>query len=325
MTIRMLATTALCAGLALTTAQAVSAQTIIRAGHGAQAGHPTQFGLVKLAELVQERTNGAVVIEVYPDRQLGEEREMVEGLQLGTVDMVVTSTGPVGSFVPEFSVIDLPFLFESSEHAYAVFDGEIGQDLLAQFDDAGIVGLAIWENGWRHLTTNTPVETPADLQGMKLRTMQNPVHMAAFETFGASPIPMAWGEVFTSLSQGVIDAQENPITVIYTNNLWEVQKSVTMTGHVYGPHVALFSKVVWDGLPEEAREAIIGSIAEATAFQRETSARLEAEQIELLKQNGMEIAEVDLAPFREAAGTVYSRFEADFDPALIERIRAAAN
>lgn len=325
MNIRNAIATGLATGLILGTASLAQAQTVIRAGHGAQSGHPTHFGLVKLAELVEERTDGAVVIEVYPDRQLGEEREMVEGLQLGTVDMVVTSTGPVGSFVPEFTVIDLPFLFESSEHAYRVFDGEIGQELLAGFEPAGIVGLAIWENGWRHLTTNIPVESPADLQGMKLRTMQNPVHMAAFENFGASPIPMAWGEVFTSLSQGVIDAQENPITIIYTNNLWEVQKNVTMTGHVYGPHVALFSKVVWDGLPEEAREAIIASMPEATAYQRETSARLEAEQIELLKENGMQVSEIDLTPFREAAGAVYAQFEADFDPALIERIRAAAN
>lgn len=325
MHIRNAVAAGLATGLILCAGSFAQAQTIIRAGHGAQSGHPTHFGLVKLAELVEERTDGAVKIEVYPDRQLGEEREMVEGLQLGTVDMVVTSTGPVDSFVPEFSVIDLPFLFESSEHAYTVFDGEIGQELLGQFDDAGIVGLAIWENGWRHLTTNIPVDEPSDLAGMKLRTMQNPVHMAAFENFGASPIPMAWGEVFTSLSQGVIDAQENPITIIYTNNLWEVQSNVTMTGHVYGPHVVLFSESVWDGLPEEAREAITASMPEATAYQRETSARLEAEQIELLRENGMVVSDVDLAPFREAASAVYAQFESQFDPETIERIRAAAN
>jgi TRAP-type transport system periplasmic protein len=313
----------LAAGLALTAA-AAQADTVIRAGHGAQVGHPTHLGLVHLAELVKERTNGEVTIEVYPDRQLGEEREMVEGLQLGTVDMAVVSTGPLGSFVPEISVLDLPFLFESNEHAYAVFDGEIGEGLLANFEDAGILGLAIWENGWRHLTTNEPVDAPADLEGMKLRTMQNPVHIAAFEALGASPIPMAWGEVFTSLSQGVIDAQENPITIIYTNNLWEVQKNVTMTGHVYGPHVVMFSRAVWDGLPPEAQEAITGAMAETTAYQREQSHRLEAEQIELLKENGMTVAEIDTGPFREAASAVYAEFEDQFDPALLERIRAEA-
>lgn len=325
MLIRQFAAIGLVAALMTSASGVAQAQTVIRAGHGAQTGHPTHLGLLRLAELVGERANGEVTIEVYPDRQLGEEREMVEGLQIGTVDMAVVSTGPLGSFVPEIGVLDLPFLFEDSGHAYAVFDGEIGQDLLAQFQDADIQGLAIWENGWRQLTTNTPVDAPDDLAGMKLRTMQNPVHMAAFETLGASPIPMAWGEVFTSLSQGVIDAQENPITIIYTNNLWEVQKYVTMTGHVYGPHVVMFSKPIWDGLPEEARTVILETLPEVTAYQREQSQKLEAEQIELLKENGMTVSEIDLAPFREAATQVYSDFEGQFDPALIDRIRAEAD
>lgn len=206
---------ALTAGLA--TAQA---ETVINIGHGVQTGHPTHIGLLKLAELVQERSNGEIVVKVYPDRQLGEEREMVEGLQLGTVEMTVVSTGPIVNFLPEAGILDLPFLFENLAHAYKVFDGDIGQELLGKFDSADMVGLAIWENGWRHLSSKKPVQSPTDLTGMKLRTMQNPIHMRAFEEFGASPVPMAWGEVFTSLGQGVIDGQENPITIFYTNSLW---------------------------------------------------------------------------------------------------------
>ncbi|MCJ8150162.1 TRAP transporter substrate-binding protein [Shinella sedimenti] len=298
------------------------AQTVVNIGHGVQTGHPTHIGLLKLAELVKERTDGKVVIQVYPDRQLGEEREMVEGLQLGTVEMTVVSTGPVVNFVPEAGVLDLPFLFENSAHAYKVFDGDIGKELLAKFDGADMVGLAIWENGWRHLSAKKAVEKPSDLSGMKLRTMQNPVHMRAFEALGASPIPMAWGEVFTSLGQGVIDGQENPITIFYTNSLWEVQSHIALTGHVYGPHMVLASKSVWESWPEEVRTAVLEALPDATAFQRSESLRLETEQAELLRERGVNIAKIDTTPFREKAQAVYSSF--DFDPALLERIRAVA-
>jgi TRAP-type transport system periplasmic protein len=297
-------------------------EIVIKAGHGTQTAHPSHLGLVKFAELAAQKTGGAVKVEIYPDRQLGEEREMVEGLQLGSVDMAVVSTGPLLSFVPEIGVIDLPFLFEDSQHAYRVLDGEVGRTLLGKLEDKGIVGLAWWENGWRHLTTNKPVKAPGDLAGMKLRTMQNPVHIAAFKEMGASPIPMAWGEVFTSLGQGVIDAQENPITIIYTNGLWEVQKYVTLTGHVYGPHAVMFSKAVWDGLPEEVQGQLREAAAEATAYQREQSAKLEAEQVEKLRANGMVVEAVDTAPFRAATATIADTAK-NIDPALLEAVRDA--
>lgn len=302
---------------------AAHAETVVNIGHGVQTGHPTHIGLMKLAELVQERSNGEVVIKVYPDRQLGEEREMVEGLQLGTVEMTVVSTGPVVNFLPEAGILDLPFLFKDSAHAYKVFDGDIGQELLRKFDEVDMVGLAVWENGWRHLSSKKPVTSPADLAGMKLRTMQNPIHMRAFEEFGASPVPMAWGEVFTSLGQGVIDGQENPITIFYTNSLWEVQSDIALTGHVYGPHMFLASKSVWESWPEEVRNVILEALPEATAFQRSESARLEAEQKTKLAEQGVKITEIDTAPFRDIAQGIYADF--DFDPAQIEAIRAAAD
>lgn len=253
--------------LALIAAGSAHAQEhTLRAGHGAQAQHPTQYGLEHFAELVAERTDGAVQVDVYPNRQLGEEREMVEGLQLGTVDLTVVSTGPLGGFSPEINVLDMPFLFRDSAHAYAVFDGEIGQSLLANFAAQQIEGLAIWENGWRHLTSNREVTEPSDLSGVRLRTMENQVHMDAFSELGANPMPMVWGEVYTSLEQGVIDAQENPITVIYTNQLWEVQDRVVMTQHVYGPHVFLASEMSLAQLPEEYRQIIREAAQDAAHF-----------------------------------------------------------
>lgn len=300
------------------------ATTIIKAGHGTQTAHPTHIALQKFAEIVAEKSKGDLKIEIYPDRQLGEEREMVEGLQLGTVDMAVVSTGPLVAFVPALGTVDLPFLFKSSEHAYKVLDGEVGQDLLAKFQDRGIVGLAWWENGWRSLTSKKEVKSPADLKGMKLRTMQNPVHIAAFKELGASPIPMVWGEVFTSLSQGVIDAQENPVTIVYSNSLWEVQKYMTLTRHVYGPHLVLFSQPVWDRLTPAQQTILKEALIEATTFQRQTSARLETEQLELLADKGMIVEQVDITPFQEATANTASAFK-NIDPAVVAKIKAAAN
>ncbi|WP_324764559.1 TRAP transporter substrate-binding protein (plasmid) [Sinorhizobium meliloti] len=309
------------AALATTLALPAAAETVIKAGHGTTTGHPTHFALVRFAELVSEKTNGDVKVEVYPDRQLGEEREMVEGLQFGSVDMAVVSTGPLLAFAPEIGIVDLPFLFRDSPHVYATLDGDVGKDLLGKFDTRGIHGLAWWENGWRHLTAKKEISKPEDLTGLKLRTMQNPVHMAAFEKLGASPVPMVWGEVFTSLGQGVIDAQENPITVIYVNSLWEVQSHLMLTGHVYGPHVALFSKMKWDSLTPEQQAAVSEAAAEATGFQREKAAELEKDYLAKLKEKGMTVVEIDTTSFRDALRDLAAS-QQNIDPALLEKIQS---
>lgn len=297
-------------------------QVTLKAGHGGQTGHATHAAMVRLAKMLQERTSGQVRMDVYPDRQLGEEREMVEGLQLGTVDMTAVSTGPLVSFVPQVGVLDLPFLFRDSAHAYAVLDGEVGREIMGRFPGRGMVGLGYWENGWRHMTSRNAVTTPADLRGMKLRTMQNPVHIAAFRNLGASPVPMVWGEVFTSLGQGVIDAQENPLSVVYLNSLWEVQKHVTLTSHLYGPHLVLFSKSRWDKLPASAREVITAAMPEVTASQRAEATRLDADAVAQLRAKGMTVSQVDIAPFQQAAQATYAQFKDRYDPALVARIQA---
>ena len=304
---------------------AVAQDYTIQAGHGAQRGHPTHLALERLAELVAERTDGRMEIAVFPDRQLGEEREMVEGLQFGTVDMTVVSTGPLGGFVPQINVLDLPFLFEDRDHAYAVFDGEVGRALLDRFDDIGIHAAAIWENGWRHLTSNIAVDAPDDLDGLKIRTMENAIHIAAFQALGAGPVPMVWGEVYTSLDQGVIDAQENPITVIYTNSLWEVQDYTTLTGHVYGPHLVLISRQTLDGLPDDLRQVLLDTVGEVTHYQREQSVAVESEQIELLRAEGMTINPVDTAAFRERMLAVHEEYQDRFGADLMDSIRRAAD
>lgn len=296
---------------------------VLKLGHGSQLKSPLQSTAEEFAKRVGERTKGKVKVEVYGNMQLGQERDMVEGLQLGTVDMAMVSTGPISGFAPGITVVDLPFLFKSEAHAYKVLDGEIGQGLLKQLEPKGIIGLAFLENGFRDITSNKKIVTPEDLKGVKLRTMENKVHMAAFKEMGAAPVPMVWGEVYTSLGQKVIDGQENPIHIIYANALWEVQKYVIKTGHFYTPYIFAASKKSLDKLPADLRKIVDDTAKEMAPFERNLVKTQAAEQTAHLKSKGMEIVEVDRALFQKASMPVYKQFESQFGKDLIDKIIAA--
>lgn len=290
--------------------------------HTTTADHPYTLGMVRYAELVKRRTNGRVAIQIHHSRQLGDERQVVEGLQLGTIQLTVTSTGPLGGFVPEMNVVDLPFLFRDADHAYKVLDGEIGRSLLDKFDAVGIKGLAYWENGFRHVTTaRKPVREPGDMKGLKIRVMENKVHQAAFRQLGADATPMAWGEVFTSLQQGLLDAQENPIPVIYTFKLDEVQKYVSLTAHVYSPAPLLLSKKTWDRMPPDIQQVMLDTAVEVAKYQRGLIHEQEQRQIGELRARGMTVIEhPDRAAFRQAMQPVFAQFQGQFGAELVQRI-----
>jgi tripartite ATP-independent transporter DctP family solute receptor len=248
---------------------------------------------------------------------------MVEGLQLGTIDLVVTSTGPLGGFVPKMFVVDLPFLFRDREHAYKVLDGPIGRDLLDAFSAKGIKGLAFWENGFRQITNNVrPIEKPEDLKGIKIRTMENKVHLASFKAFGASPTPMAWSEVYTALQQKTIDAQENPIAIIYHQKIFEVQKYLALTGHFYSPTPLLMSLKVFESLPKDIQKIMLDTAIECATYERNLLRDSEAKQIAEVKAKGMQVTTPNKKPFLDAAAPVYKEFEAQFGKETIDRIVA---
>lgn len=295
----------------------------LKAGHSLTEDHPYHIGLTQIAENVKERTDGRVNIEVFPLSQLGAERELTEALTLGTADMSISSTAPIANFYPEIGIVDLPFLFESREHAYKVLDGEIGQELLNGMEDVGIVGLAWGENGFRHITNaKKPIEKPEDLKGLKIRTQENPIHLDAFTALGAKPTPMAWTEALTALQQGVVDAQENPIVVADTYKLYEAnQKYMTLTGHVYSPAVIMFSKSVWDTLPAEYQDILSEEGKKAGDLIRELIEKSDEDSLKLVKENGMEVLEdVDVAPFRKAIKSVYEKYESEFGKDKIDAI-----
>ncbi|HZK18774.1 MAG TPA: TRAP transporter substrate-binding protein, partial [Clostridia bacterium] len=293
-------------------------------GHAVAESHPYHLGLEKFKELVEERTNGQIEIDLYANATLGSERDMIEGLQLGTIDFVVTSTGPVGNFIPEMNVVDLPFLFSSTEHAHKVLDGEVGQDLLKKFDDIEIVGLAFWENGFRHLTNSKhPVNVVEDIRGLKIRTMENAVHQDTFRHLGADPTPMAWGEVYSALQQKTIHGQENPIPIIYNMNIHEVQPYIALTGHFYSPTLLLMGQKSFNKLTDEQQDIVRKAAMEAAVYERAQIQEQEDEQLAKLEEAGAAITRPDRIALREATKPIYDKYEFNFGKELIDNILAA--
>jgi tripartite ATP-independent transporter DctP family solute receptor len=277
--------------------------------------HVYTMGAQKFADLISAGTNGRIKITVFPNGQLGKgERETLEGLQQGTVDMYAGSTGAMGNFVPAFNMLDVPFLFRDYAHVDKVLDGAIGQSLLDEMPKAQLHGLAFWENGFRNLTNSKrAIKTPDDVKGLKVRTMENQVHIEAWKALGATPTPMTWGEVYGALQQKVIDGQENPVAVIYTAKLNEVQKYLSMTRHVYSPALLAISEQRWKEMPKADQDLFVKTAKEVTAYQRSLGRDNEAKQLAELKSKGMEVIEtVDTAPWQAALKPVFDKYAAQY-------------
>ena len=277
------------------------------------------------AKEVEARTNGRYKIQNFYSGALGAERESIEGVQLGTMDLTMTSTGPVPNFVPEVAILDIPFLFRDYAHARSTLDGPIGQEMLLKFPPKGLVALAWGENGFRHMTNNKrPVNVPEDLKGLKMRTMENPVHIQAYKQFGILPTPMAFTEVFTALQQGTVDGQENPLSVISAGKLGQVQKHVSLTGHVYSPALILMSKGKWDKLSAADKEVFTAAAKEAVKANRARIDEDERRVVAELKGQGVTVVEVvDKAKFQTALAPTFVEFGKRFGQDNIDKIRNA--
>ncbi len=312
---------ALAAAALLGLTGAVSAQTTITIQHPLPVNSHYGAGATAFKETLERLTNNRIRVTIQRNDN---EREVLESIQIGTVDAGITSTGPVGNFVPVSRNLDIPFLFRDRTHAHGVLDGAIGNELLAAFQPRGMIGVAWLENGFRHLTNNRrEVRTPEEVQGLKVRTMENQVHMRAFQTLGALPTPMAFSELTTALQQGTVDGQENPIPVILGNNLNQVQRHLTLTGHVYSPAILVVSPAVWGRLSAADRAAVMEAGKAAAKANRDRVASDEATGVEELRRRGMTvITEVDRARFQAALAPAYAVYARELDGALIERIRA---
>ncbi len=279
-----------------------------------------QVAAEKFAELVSDYTDGAYAIDIYPNGVLGGERDMLESMQMGTLDMGIITSGPFINFSDAMGVLDMPFLFANGEEAYAVLDGDVGRELLDTLEDANLKGLAYAERGFRNLTNSVhPIENAADVEGLKIRIMENDVYTATFKALGANANQMAWADCLTALQQGAVDGEENPINVIFSYGLWDCQKYVTLDRHSYSTAIITMGKDLFDSLDADTQDAFLRAAQEAAEYERGWVADQEADQLQALKDNGMEVVEdPDMESFKEAVQPVYDEYPQYAD--YVERI-----
>jgi tripartite ATP-independent transporter DctP family solute receptor len=304
-------------------AGAAAAQTTLKIGYAVARDSHYGVGATVFCDDIEKGTAGRYKCQHFPAAALGGEREMIEAVQLGTLDLVVTSTGPVGNFVPEVKIVDIPFLFRDYDHARKTLDGPIGQDLLTKFPARGLVALVWTENGFRHMTNSKrSIVKPDDAKGLKMRTMENKVHMDGYRTFGILPTPMAFPEVYGALQQGTVDGQENPIPVILSAKFSQVQKHLSLTGHVYSPALLLMTPKVWNAVPEADKAVFREAARKSAAAQRKRVNDDEERGIAQLEKDGMTVVRnVDGNAFREALKPAYAAYEKEFGAENIKRIQ----
>ena len=300
-----------------------SAQTVIKLGWTTTDGatDPYAIGARAFKAAVEKDTNGSVQVQLYPNRQIGDEKQVLEGLRFGTVDAGIVTNAVVAQMEPAFQINDLPFLYTSEAQAQKVLDGKVGADLAALLAKKNIVVLGYMEGGFRHMINNKKaVNTPADVQGVKYRVMQNPLFIDMFNSLGGAAVPMAWGETFTAVQQGTIDGLELPVAVIDNSKMFEVTKFLSLTNHTYSMIALLISKKAMDKLTPEQRKAVIEAGKSATVLQRIEAAKNEKVLLAGLAQKGMTINQVtNLVPFRTAVQPIYVKTRAAVGDAMMNQ------
>ena len=302
---------------------AAMAQTVLKIGYATSATSHYGVGSTAFCDDIEKGTQGRYKCQQFPNSALGGEREMIEAVQLGTLDLVNTSTGPVGNFVPEVKIVDIPFLFRDYDHARRVLDGPIGQDILTKFPSKGLVALSWTENGFRHMTNNKrAIVKPADAAGLKMRTMENKVHMEGYRAFGIQPTPMAFPEVFGALQQGTVDGQENPIPVILASKFSQVQKHLSLTGHVYSPALIITSPRLMNKLSDADKKVFYEAAKKAAVAQRKKVNDDEDNGIAQLEKDGMSVVrKVDGQAFRDSLRETYAAYSKEFGADNIRKIQ----
>ncbi|OUO92642.1 TRAP transporter substrate-binding protein [Cloacibacillus sp. An23] len=299
-------------------------KVVIKIAHVSQAGVPIDVASNKLGEDLSKKTDGRITVQVFPASALGNNTELLEQLQMGTLEMAISSVAFLGAFTDSTKLLDLPYLFESDAAAEEVLDGPVGQKIFSQLEPSGFKGLAWLATGWRHVTSNTEVRKPEDMQGQKIRVMENQMHIDHFNALGASAVPMAFSELYTALQNKTMDAEENPFANIDGNRLYEVQKYIIKTGHIYDTSPLLASKVWWDKLSKADQELIQGCVNDMLKFERKLSAENEAELEAKIGSNGKNVI-ITLTPeeraaFKNAAKPVYDKYGPQIGEDLIKQV-----
>ncbi len=292
----------------------------LRIGHVVTEEGGEHLGSLKFAEVLDDKSGGKIKLEIYPNGQMGGNREMIESLQFGALDMALPALPALGGFTDKTKVFDLLYLFNDREEAEKVLDGPVGQGMSKAVESAGLKIISWWSQGFREMTVNREIRSPEDLKGIKIRVMENPLHIEGWNTLGASAIPMAFSEVLTSLQQGVLDAQENPYQNIYNSGFHRVQKYIIETDHLYGPLPVVFSKVNWDKLTPEQQEIILEAVEETKLWQREKQEEINNAIKEEILSDGSNVI-ITLTPeqkgeFRKKILPLYSKHAPEMNGVL---------
>lgn len=294
----------------------------IKVAYISSESHPTAQAMTGFAKDVDSASKGRIKVELYPNGQLGSDRELCEGVQMGTIQMAIPSTSALAGFDKRIQVLDLPYLFTTRKAAFDAVDGELGQKLNSYLAKKGFEVLGYQENGFRHVTNSKrPIKSPADLKGLKIRTMENPMHIAFFKELGANPTPMSWGELYTALQQGTVDAQENPYAMIDDGKFYEVQKYVSETGHLFSYEIIIANKKFMEKLPADLRKIVDDAAHRAVMAQRARMEKEEAVFKAKVTKTGLKantLTPEQKKPFVDATKKVYSQFEKDLGKEIMD-------
>lgn len=289
--------------------------------------HPSTPALQELKKYIEEKSKGQIQVSLHINASLGGDRQATEAMQLGTVEAGIIGSSILATFEPKFNIFEFPFLFKDDATAKKLIDGELGESLNKELlkQDLRIIGYGV--NGFRHVTNNRgPVKKPDDMKGLKIRTMENPIHIATFKAFGANPTPMNFGELYTALSQKTVDAEENPINLIYTSKFYEVQKYLSLTGHLYAVAPLTVSEIFFSKLPKDLQKVVLDAGKFYKDTQRKLTVQEEQKMLDDLKKGGMavnELTNAEKAEFQKLAQPVYKQFESKVGKDLLDKIIAA--
>ncbi|KZK95207.1 2,3-diketo-L-gulonate-binding periplasmic protein YiaO precursor [Pseudovibrio sp. Ad14] len=302
-----------------------NAETTIQVGHGAADTYHMHKAWVKFKEIIETESDGEVRVDIFPNGQIGGDRELTESVQSGVIDMTAPVVEVMAGWDPAFSIPGLPYTFANRADALDALYGEFGDMLLNRVEDYGIKGLGWMENGIRNITSNVgPIEKPADLEGVKLRTMQVEAHMDAFAAMGANPTPMSFNEVYSALQQGVVDAQENPLGHIYSSRFYEVQKFLTLSGHVYSTHMVLANMDFYNNLSEKNRKLVNSALKRAIDYQQDVIASEELDQLKAIEAAGVNVTrlnDAEIGAFQKVTAPIRDKYFELVDTKLIQALK----
>jgi tripartite ATP-independent transporter DctP family solute receptor len=292
----MLLSVATAVAFAAASAAAQIQERTLRVGLGLNEDHPQALAVKKFGGIVTQKSGGKIKVRLFAGGALGNDATMISALRGGTQEMTVPDTSTLVGIVKDFGVLNFPFLFANEQEADAVLDGPFGARLLAKLPEKNLIGLAIWENGFRHVTNSRrPIRTAADLSGLKLRVIQNPLFIDTFSALGANALPMPFPEVYTALEQKTVDGQENPTATVLSSKFNEVQKNLVLTGHIYSVWVLLLSKKTWDAMSPQERTIMQEAAREATLYERATIREYGNKALGDLRRSGMQVTELPAA------------------------------